>query len=222
MSHRHQHGNPHSSHYGAPPPAHQNDDSSTGKTCLFIAIGIFALCLLLCCGGGIFVYTQADFSFEEDPEATVAFTEEIMDIDIPEEFEPEAVIRMGMIFMDMDMAFYAHRDGQGELLIAEADIIGSDSMDLEQEMQESMQETGVDDEEDHLRITSRDIREFEVRGDTVEFQFAEAEHRQTGQPYRQVSGSFQGRDNPVAAVWVEIEEEYYDEAAIVDMIESIE
>lgn len=207
--------------YGAP---HQEESNGCGGKILWILLGIGGLSLLLCCGVGAFLYSKADFAFDvtEDPEAATALTEELVDIDIPAGFEPEGTLHLDMMVMEMELAFYEHAEADGSLAIAEMDVIGSDDEDVAAEMRDSMEQSGVDDDGEDLRLVSVDSRTFEIRGEPAEFEFAELEDRETGEPYRQISGAYLGRDRPFGAIWLLVEEDHYDEDATVHMIESIE
>lgn len=205
---------------GYGPEARQNESNGCAGNVVWILVGLVGLCLALCCAGGFFLYSQVDLDFQEDPEAATALTEEIADIDILPGFEPEGTLRMDMIVMSMNMAVYEHAAAEGNLVIAEFDVIGLDEDDVAEEMRDSMEQSGIDEEE--MRVISSETREFEIRGESMEFEFAEMEHRETGAPYREVAGAFPGRDTLFAMIWVQVEEDYYDEDAVVKMIKSIE
>ncbi len=216
--HSPQQGPPHGQGYG--PPPQENEGSGCGKKILFVLLGLGALSAVLCCVGGIFLYSKIDFEVTEDPAAATALTEEIAEIDIYPGFEPAGTLRMDVWVMEMNMAFYEYEEADGFFALAELDIIGSGDEDVAREMRQSMEDSGVDDGED-LRVISTETREFEIRGEASDFEFSELEHRETGEPYRQIAGAFPGKDKPFAAVWMLIHEDYYDDATAVAMIESI-
>ena len=220
MSSEHYPGDPSPENYDYDAEHGQNDSKGCAGMALWIVLGIAALSLLLCCAGGFFLYSKFDFEVSEDPEAAVALTEEVVEIDIPAGFEPEGLVRMDMFVMALDLAIYEYAEAHGMLLVGEIDIVGSDYEDAREEMRESIEQSDVNEED--MRIVSTETREFEIRGETARFEFTEAESTETGEPFRQVIGAFPGKNRSFAMVWYQLHEDYYDEAAAIRMIESIE
>lgn len=207
-----------------PPPGRQAPKqtgmSSTMKTVLIVsAIGGFIA--LLCCGGGLYMANQFEFDVQEDPQLASEVTDEIAQMDIPERFEPAGTLRMDMFVMDMTMAIWEATGVDGQLVVAETDISFGNQEDVEPELRDAMEQAGVDDDEE-MRIVSTEVRDFDIRGESVAFQFAEAEERTTDARYRRISGAFPATDGGAAFVWVEIEEDHYDEDSLVRMLESIQ
>ncbi len=212
---------PHQHQQGAPPPQYAEEESgmSGGMKVALIIVGFGAFFGLLCCGGGVYLFLQADFEISTDPERTVEVTEQIAHIDIPEEFEPDGAASMDIIMMQIDMAYYVHRDSDSKLMIGDAVVrFGVDSDEV---MEEARGSVGEEMGDDQLRVTSREQHSFQIRGESVDFEFAEAEHRATGEPYREIAGLIPTDDERIAFLVITVEEDYYDEDQIVGIIESI-
>ena len=185
---------------------------------LLVFVGLGGLGFLLCLGGGFFLYSQSDFEFDDDPEVVIAQTAEMMEIEIMEGLEPASWVHINMLVMTITMVGYEREIGEGFLLIGEVDVAMSamDDDEMEREVRGSMA-----GEESSLRIEEMEFREFEIRGETAEFQFGRGEDRETGKPGREVSGVFPGRGKKRAIMMLQIDEEQYDEEAVIAMIESI-
>ncbi len=186
---------------------------------LLVLGALGGLSVLVCAGGAFYVYSQFQFDIEEDPDKAVAITAEIADIDIAEGFEPQGAVVTDMVFMQMKLVDYEYADTDSWMLIAELDSPMGSQRELERELRQSLEDEGWADDE--LRVVSTENRDFEIRDSTATFQFAHAKDRQSGEPFRQVSGSFPARDRGVAFLTLAVEEANYDEDGIIAMIESI-
>ena len=71
-----------------------------------------------------------------------------------------------------------------------------------------------------LNIQSTGTREITIRGEKVEFVFAEGTDKNTDTVVQQVTGVFPGREG-MGYLMLRIDDESYDEQAVVRMIESI-
>ncbi len=197
-------------------PVPQKQGCSTGAkvllVMLFMAGGFFALC----CGGVIWAFSQIDF--DETVEGVRAMTEDIVDIDISESFEPQHAMEMDLLIMSMKLAIYTAETDDSVLILAEMDFPTADQQQTQAKMEIILRQ------QDHggryVDIISSEIREFEIRGQTVKFVFAECEDIDTGEAVRQITGKFPGRQG-MGFLMLQVEEESYDEDATVRMIESI-
>lgn len=192
---------------------------STGMKVLLILLGIGGVFVLACCGIGIYFFSQ--IQVEEDPAAVARITREIAEIEIPEQFEPEGAFGMNVIVWSLKMVAYSHQQEAGSLALAEMTVdVGGHQKTHELQVRDMLREQGFGQED--LEITSSEKRDFEIRGETESFEFAEAEHRETGEKFRQVSGTFKGKEpDSIGFLILQIQEEHYDEEAAVKMIESI-
>lgn len=192
---------------------------SSGVKVLIILLCVFGGFAVICCGVGIWVVSNTAGSIKEKPEDVIAVTKEIADIEIPEDrFQPEAGLDLDWWFMQMKMAMYTPTDSQGMLMLMEMNVSGGNPEDQKREMRQAMRQQNFGEQQ--LDINKSESRTFNIRGEEASFQFAEAEDPQTGTAYRQVSGVFPGKSG-TAFLQIQIEEEAYDEEAVVEMIKSI-
>ena len=189
---------------------------STGAKVLIVLLSLAGVVVLLCCGVGL--YIASSFQLDENPAAVAGKTGEIVQIEIPEVFVPRGTVSANLIVFSIDGVVYeTEGDPQGTLMLGEFKGLGMDNADVRTEIRRAMRRPDGGDE---LKITRSETREFEVRGERVDFTFAEATDN-AGNEYRLVMGSFP-TDDGQGILSVEMPAEIYDEEAIVEMIESIE
>lgn len=203
---------------GGPPPAPPKQGMSTAAKILIVLLCIGGGFFLLCCGGAIYLYSQMDFEFNEDPAIAAQRLAEITDIELPDNFEAEGSMSFDFFFMSMKMVVYKPTAGDGALLIAQINMDVEGAPDAEEEMRRSIRQQGHQKDLKVVRETV-ETREFEIRGETVEFEFAQAENEE-GEKYRQVVGAFPAKEG-TALLMLQVEEDQYNEEAVVNMIESI-
>ncbi|MAT97874.1 MAG: hypothetical protein CL608_12080 [Anaerolineaceae bacterium] len=194
---------------------------STGiKVLIFILVG-GGLCLLLCCG--VFIYMMMNmFEFSQNPADAVATTQEITTIDIPQDqFPPAGSLKMNWFGMfGMKMAIYADQTGSDEnyLVIASMEVPNANPAEMESSLKQSLQNQ---DQGNSLTIISSETREIDINGQMYEFIFSEATNNETGSKFRQITGSFPGKQGS-AFILVQVPEEEYNEEAMMKMLDSIE
>jgi len=120
--------------------------------------------------------------------------------------------------MTMKFASYEHQDHKGQLLIGSMQVKFGDPKDHQAAFQNQSKQQGA--EEDDLKITKTEDREFTVRGKPVKFHFAEAEQAETNKKFRVVSSEI-ATPGGLLIFQLKLEEDAYDEEAVVKMIESI-
>ena len=197
------------------PPPKKRGMSTTAK----ILIGFFCLSgflFLLCCGGLIYIFTQFKIETDQDPILAEQRVKEIADIEIPEGFEPEVSGTADFFFISATFAAYEHEEADGALILGEVNLEIEAGPEAEEEIRRAIRQEA---NERRLKIKSIETREFEIRGETAEFTFAEAEN-EDGEAYRQVAGGFLTEDGTGLLI-LQLDEEHYDEDAVVKMIESI-
>ena len=228
------------------PPAKQGM-SGTLKVVL-ILVGLGGVSLLVCCGGMAFFGMRAAKAIQEgtteEPAKVKAATADIVDIDIPADFEPK--MAMNVIFMKY--VLYQNKS-QGMLMLSEFNsALGSDVSKQRDEMAKAMKQQSNTKMPSGTQKT--ETREFTIRGEKASFQFTTAttekqkkpadkpaeqgeakpddsetetddtEADEGGEGFHQVVGSFKGKGGTVM-LFLMINGKDYDEAAIVKMIESI-
>ncbi len=211
-------------------PPRKQGMSSTAKVLIILA-SIAGVCMLACCGGGVFVWFKAKDAIQNfaqnfttnDPQEIRARTAKIVHIDIPVTFPPMQAFdwfvmkqiiygnpnRSMLMIMEMSPQMQA---GDGGTAKQQRDAM------LKQLKQQQGQQSGNVNTD--LNEESSETREFTIGGEKVPFEFIKGTAAQGGTPTRQVVGVFQGRQGMVMLMLM-VPESDYDEAAVVRMLESI-
>ena len=207
-----------------PPPK-----SSNAKVVLWV-FGICALCFVVCCGGaGVVAWRFGDAAKKfvtdlttTDPDEIRRQTAAMVDIDIPDEYQP----MQGMNMVAVRMVMYqtpATQDGsQGMLMLMEMAMqqFGANAKQQEQELRKSMKQQHANQ---GYTSSKSETREIEIRGEKVPFEFVEGTNAGTpGQEKKthMITGVFRGKRGPVM-LQLMIPDEDYDEDAVMKMLQSI-
>src|SRR5262245_23479089 len=189
-------------------PTQKQGMSSTGKVLLILG-SIAGVCLLACCGGGIFVYFKVKEAIPNlqnlaqnlttsDPEEIRQRTADIVHIDIPEEFPPVRAFD----FFVMKWVLYGKESGGPVVMIMEmgqqmqgggASLKQQREQMLRQMRQQQAQQGGNLNTE--MTEESSETREFTINGEKVPFEFIKG--TANGVPARQIAGIFAGPNGTI-------------------------
>jgi len=176
-----------------------------------------ALLFLVCCGGLIYLGTQLQFDQSNDPAVAEQRLEDMVEIEVPGSFEPRFSGSLGFFdFVSGTLVVFEAAEGEGALIFIHVNLEIEAGPEAEEEMRRSLRQQG---NERQLRVESSETREFEIQGETCEFEFAQAKN-EDGDAFRQVMGGFPTKEGTGLMV-LQVDEERYDEEAVVKMIESI-
>ncbi len=197
----------------------QKSGMSTGMKVLILLLCLGGGCMLLCCGGIVYIWSQIEWT-QGDPVAAARAAAEIASIDVPDQFQPTDSMKMEFPFglMRMKVVSYKSTAGEGGLVLTEMQIANVPLQEQEAQFRQQLREQGIDDRQ--LVVKESKSRTFKIRGRQVTFLFAQAKDAQSGAAFRQVSGTFPGKEG-TAFLLLQIEEKSYDEEAVVKMIKSI-
>jgi len=202
-----------------------NDEgmSSTMKVVLII-LGAGGVLALICCGGVFYFGKQfADKiqnSMTQEPARIREITSSIVDITIPDVYSPQMAMDFGMMGVQMKMCAYARDgggDGGGVFIMEMAGPQNANKQQMKQQFQQSLRQQGKSQE---LTIESSETRTFTINGEECQFEFIKGKNSQNNQEMRQVMGVIPGKSGAAFLMVFETEENW-DEAAIVQMIESM-
>jgi hypothetical protein len=197
-----------------PPPKR---GMSTGMKVLIILLCVFGGFALLCCGGGVYMAYKFKNAFSEDPVVVKDVTKKIADIDIPASFHPVGTMNINMFFMKMRFVVYETKAKTGMMMLMEVSAPNASEEDLRRSLNQQGQGQNVRD----LQVKKTETKTFTIRGQKAEFTFSEAVEPKSKAAYRQVKGSFPGRDKGAVMLMLQVPEKEYNEAAVVKMINSI-
>jgi len=198
----------------------------TLKVILILMTLVGGLFLLCCCGVGFTIYRG--FESTEDPADVRRVSSEIVEIDVPDNYQPELAFELKIPFYySIKMAKYritseinagADLNAYGMLVLMEVDVLQGE-VDAEQELGKRLAGQRGQQNRD-LKINSTEMRNFQIRGQDAQFLFQDATERNTQIEFMQITGSFPGK-NGTAILMLQIKKEDYHEEEVVRMIESI-
>lgn len=95
--------NEYSEHYEEPQPP----GMSTGTKMVLIALGVFGVLCVACCGGGIWwIRSNFDMQTSSDPLVVRKSQGDILDLQVPARFEPRQSMKMKFVVANMEMAMF--------------------------------------------------------------------------------------------------------------------
>jgi hypothetical protein len=198
--------------------------SSTAKVLLVIGLSA-AVCMLLCCGLiGFFGYDTFKAIAKmtsKDPAVVKQRTQEVVHIDIPEEYKPVATWGFPVREFSMKQFIYQHATDQNSaLVIMEINQPSQPGQDPKQQREAMLQGINQNQQMGNLDMQeeSHETRNFTINGEKVPFEFIKGKAH--GVAARKVVGVFPGKQGTVMLLLI-VTESAYDEEKIVSMIESI-
>ena len=204
-------------------PANPNEPQSTkssgGGGCLKIVLIVGALglvCMVVCCGGAFYFGSQFVPKVTNNAAEVAGVGQQIMKIDIPAEFEGEGAVTIDNAFMTMRIANFKRKTGDSQLMLLKMEMKFGDMKGQGDEFKNKMSGPKADD----LDIQKTETREFDINGEKVPFKFSEAVNRETKVGYHIVEAQM-GTPTNFRTLRLVIEDDDYDEAEVVKMIESI-
>ena len=201
--------------------------SSGMKTLLIVGI-IFGLLILLCCGGvvgvGFYMRSYVGDAMSQDPAVIVERTSQFVEMEIPPQLSPTMSLDMAIPFSDeplMVWVVYSDASTNSTLMMASlGQMMAQQNQDqTRQQLEQSMRQQGVAAGEG-VDEWERSVKEIEVRGEPVEFNFGIGKNTDTGAQRIELSGMIEGKSGPVMLI-LSADAELIDEEAAVAMIESI-
>jgi len=201
--------------------------SSTAKVLLVLG-SIAGVCLLICCGGAVFmgfkfrdtIKAVADAT-SNDPAVVKQRTQEVVEIEIPEEFKPVATWGMPLGAFSMRQFIYQPPGNPNSVLVImetnQPLAPGQDAKQQREAMQQGMrqgQQMGSID----MQEESRETRQFTINGEEVPFEFIKGKAH--GVAAHKIVGIFPGKQGTVMLILM-VADSDYDEEKIVNMIKSI-
>ncbi|HLJ11406.1 MAG TPA: hypothetical protein VKU82_09460 [Planctomycetaceae bacterium] len=203
--------------------------SSSSKAVIILG-SIAGVVLLLCCGGGIWGYFQVrDWvqgmakTFSNDPAIVRQRAEEIIHIDVPEDFAPVMTMEIPLGTIGSKMVIYQRKGSENSVLtIVESKQPmppGQNGQQHRDAMLRGMRQ-GQQFGNRSMQIDEQasESRNFTIGGEKVPFEFIKG--TANGVPSRQVFGAFPGKEGTVMLMLM-VQENEYDEPSIVKMLESI-
>ena len=200
--------------------------STTAKVLLVLG-SIAGIVMLLCCGGFAFVGFKFKDEFKaiadatsNDPAVVKQRTQEVIKIDIPDEFTPVMTIGVPFGAFSMKQFIYQNKANPSFMLqIVETNQPLQPGQTAQQQREEMVQGMRQGQQFSlNMQEESRETREFTINGEEVPFDIIKG--KTNGVPARQILGSFSSRKGTIMLMMTIPESEYNDEK-IAGMINSI-
>jgi hypothetical protein len=201
--------------------------SSGMKTLLIVGI-IFGVLILICCGGlvgfGLYMRSYVSDAMSEDPIVIAEHTAQFVDMEIPSQLSPTMSFDVTVPFSGepvMVWVIYADQPTNSMLMMASiGPMMEQQDEDItRQQLEDSMRQQGLAAGAD-VDEWERSVKELNVRGEPVEFNFGVGKSTDTGAQRIELSGMIEGKSGPVMII-LYADAEVIDEEAVVTMIESI-
>lgn len=194
--------------------------SGTTKVLLILG-GIGGFCALACCGGAVFLGFRARNAVSNDPTTIRQRTADIVDIEIPKNFEPQQSMDLTFMGSGMRMAIYQDKAaGDSNLILMEMSSgkFGNNQKQQQDAMQQALRDQGRQQHQ-QLKDAQMETRNFDIRGEKIPFQFAKGIGHDGKTEMHHITGSFPSKGG-VGMLQLMIADKDYDDE-VVKMIESI-
>lgn len=191
---------------------------STGMKVFLVFLGLGGLLMLVCCGGAFWFATRLQDSMTDDPAEIAVIRDGIAPVAVPDGFTPKMGMNLSLFgAFQMQMAGYGGPD-ENFLLLMQMEADGRQDQEIRKQFRlQAAQHSDVEE----FRIESSETRTFEINGEECDFMFARGTLADSGQPFRQVTGVFPGK-NGVAFLIYQVAEEEWDESAAEAIVLSLD
>jgi len=197
---------------------------------VLIALGIAgALAVPVCCGGFMWAGYYFNDAVSEDPTVVAELTEEIAQLDIPDDLEPAFCMNATVPFTGEPLGVwvvYVDETTDSMLVLTSlGDVLEPSAQDQEdfwKRMEDSLQQQGVEQKRNvsEWDRMEKEIKEIVVRGQPATFHFARGGEEGLQEQHIDVYGFFEGENGQVLFRF-NGDAEKYDEETIVEMLESV-
>jgi hypothetical protein len=201
---------------------------STGTKVLLIVLVVGGVLVVLCCGGlallGWFTWREVKQGVSEDSAVVRQRTAEIVNIDIPGDFQPMLSFDMKVPFTDQRMMLWTvYEDKASGSHVAIAQLGDMFNQQNQQQMQvqleQSLREQGMAQQQAAgPRETFQ--KEVTIQGKPVSFTFTKSKAQNTGKARLDVIGALPSKGKTVM-VMMSLDGEKYDEGRATKILQSI-
>lgn len=187
---------------------------------VLIAGFVSAILLFFCCACGIATWWFRPEIYE-DSERARQLVEKMVDIRIPDSYQPKGTIEWNIAFaMSVRGAYYERFVGDGLLTLIEVDSRFRSDDDVRRHIRQTLMDKGgggtplIVDDSQTKRI------EVVIHDEYVPFTFEIGRDPPSGRTFRIVEGVFEGKTGEVLLA-MRVNEDNWEESSIIDMLQSI-
>ncbi len=195
-------------------------DRPTHPMLVLVAGFVSAILLFFCCAcsGAMWWFRPEIY---EDPDRAMQLTQEIVEIHIPDSYQPKGTIELNAAYlMSIRGVYYERFAGDGLLTLIEINSQFRSDEDVQRHIRKTLMEKGgggtplVVDESKTVRLP------IDVQGEEVLFVFEVGQDPPTRKKYHLVEGAFPGKNGEVL-LSMRVNEDNWEESSILEMIRSI-
>lgn len=202
-------------------PAGNVDAPKTGMSNVVkILLIILAACVLgaiLCCGGGYWYFSRS-ISTVTAPAEVNQLTQEMIAVDVPEDFTPLMGMKMNIFGVDMKMTMYQPQ-GDGMLQFMRLSGQALNDPQAQQQIDAQMRQQGAGSP-NQVTIKDSETKTVTIDGKEVEFTFGTGTESKSNAEWKEVTGSVPS-DGGMVAIRLQQPVSSYDEERVMQMLESI-
>ncbi|MCA8998848.1 MAG: hypothetical protein KDA80_17750 [Planctomycetaceae bacterium] len=190
---------------------------------LLVLLAGFASAFLLIgccvCGGGLYWFRP---EIHESPDRAREVTSEIVEITVPESYQPKGTIEWNIAYtMSLRGSYYERFIGDGLISLVEVNSRLGTHEDVRRHIRQTLLSKGGGGTPLVVNDSETTVRMFKVRGKEIPFTFEVGQDpAEPSRKFRLVEGVFDGKQGQVL-LSVRVDEDHWDETAIVKMLESI-
>lgn len=182
----------------------------------FLSAILLAACCM--CGGAFWLFRPV---MNEQPEHVTQLLQEIVDIQVPDAYQPAGTIEWNVAFtMSVRGVYFDRYAGDGVLTIVEVDSRFRSDNDVRRHIRRTLMEKGSGGTQ--LVVDDSETRRVEVliRGQAVPFTIEIGRDPIANKAYHLVEGVFEGKTGEVLLA-LQVDEDHWDEQSVLDMLKSI-
>lgn len=202
-------------------PAEPSRGGGGWKLALII-VAISVLVLILCCGGLAyfgFQWVRDQTQFTNNPEEIRTWTDEIIAIDIPDDYVPNSGAKFGMgQFMAFTVLTYFGPEEARLFLVELSGQAASDPQNHPQ-LEQSLRD-GVAGQAKVIQEESSEIHEVDINGETVDFKLVTGPESATGEEWTELSGVVP-TERGMVLVLIQAPVESFNEEEALSVVQSI-
>jgi hypothetical protein len=212
-----------------PVPAWTSPPPPQGMGCgtkILIGLGIiFALLMVVCCGGGIWVYSYMKKAVSEDPATVASTTKSITEIEIPAPLEPAVAVNLRIPIMNKTVICTVYADpaeGGSLVLFVLGGLVENQNQEkMRRSVEQTLNQQGINrGEDDELVVSSTRQAQMQIRGKPAKFTIAKGHGAKSKAERITVQGVFEGKPGPVMLI-LDAKIDKVSEADVEKMLQSI-
>ncbi len=194
----------------------EDDERPSRFWIVILTVGAVGLLGSVClCGLALYMFRPV---FSHDPEHVTGLTQDLVTIELAEEWQPGGTIEWNVLWIMMFRgAYYEWNDAQGQLAIVAVDGRMLDQEDIRNHVVRQLQEAGGTGA---IVVEGEETRDITIDGESVSFVFQQGREVTTDVPIRLVEGVVNSSHGPLL-IALRVNQASWDEPQILHMLTSL-